>query len=136
MHTAPRFLKGFRLAAGQDLKLEAFDITGLKDGEEVDPRLASVVQDSLAGSREDDRDIRLYARPPWYEPEDAVPLSRCQQDQSCGDRRLSAQVQQALLRLVYRKSSAAKQRDIFVSFQEADRDLARWLRLFCPLANN
>eukprot|EP00435_Cladocopium_sp_Y103_P006706 s1695_g2.t1 len=35
---------GFRIAAGQDLKLETFDITGLKDGDEVDPRLASVVQ--------------------------------------------------------------------------------------------
>ena len=85
--------------AGQDLKLEAFDITGLKvdvgqlehgfgwfwkllrckdtmfqvsvivrscalaewsqDGDEVDPRLASVVQDSLAGSASVEKAVHL-----------------------------------------------------------------------------
>ena len=151
--TVGEFLKGFRIAAGQDLKLEAFDITGLKDGDEVDPRLASVVQDSLAGSREDDRNIRLYARPPWYVPEETVRIGRCKAFWSrifpCCIRKPKrwqrklhfgegifacyARVQQVLLRLVYRSSSAMKQRDAFVSFQDSDKDIARWLRLFCDM---
>eukprot|EP00930_Biecheleria_cincta_P042448 TRINITY_DN2920_c0_g1_i1.p1 TRINITY_DN2920_c0_g1~~TRINITY_DN2920_c0_g1_i1.p1 ORF type:complete len:2017 (-),score=451.02 TRINITY_DN2920_c0_g1_i1:62-6112(-) len=146
------FHRGFTILNGRDVTLAAFDIIGLQEGDEIDEELAPIVQDALKASLEDERDIVVIARPPWIQPRVAHPPSCCRRfwsrilcccvsRQRRGWHRRSRSLDRAracitaiqggLFKLCYGRAGTKKNRDVFLSYQDSDRDIAKWIKKIC-----
>jgi len=155
--TVGEFQRGFKILAGKDLKLESFDIIGLEEGDELDVELAGTVQEALAACRDDDRDCRLLARPPWMKPEANLGENRCRRFWSrifpCCVRKKARKwrrklrvfdrvrtifntFQQSILKVLYRRRQAMKVRDFYICCQETDKEVAKLLKAFVEGCNH
>eukprot|EP00928_Gymnodinium_smaydae_P038203 TRINITY_DN26390_c0_g1_i1.p1 TRINITY_DN26390_c0_g1~~TRINITY_DN26390_c0_g1_i1.p1 ORF type:complete len:1889 (+),score=346.57 TRINITY_DN26390_c0_g1_i1:123-5789(+) len=140
-----QFREGFTLLAGGNLDLQAFDVFGLEEGDDIDTRLRGVVQEALAALADDRMDAKLRARPPWIVADTSEQTKggfcRCcrrkpkkyKWNRSWLDRltTLYIRLERFIMGIVYGMQTGGKKYDVFVSFRSSDADLGSWMKNFC-----